>query len=254
MSTAPRGGLYLFLGPDRARKLQRIQALERHLGISYLDRHQLDASVMTSAELLALARQQPAMSPVRLIVVDEAHRLDQACVEALVQHHAVIAKTASVVLLVEKELSVRHGLAQAHEAIVTERFPAREALSAKPFALTDALGTNDLPQALGAVHDQLVAGKEPLEILGLVAWQLQRWVLVKRLLATGYSAEQIASVTRLRPWQLQRLQTELTRRSLPSLQRLLTRCWQLDVDAKSGRALPGLAIEQLVMEVCVSAG
>lgn len=250
------GGLYLFTGPDRPRKFQRIQALERSLGIQPFDRHHLDAAAVSSSDLVALARQQPAASPVRLIVVDQAQRLDGPGVDALLQHAAVIAKSACLVLLVEVELTQRHPLARAvprgmaGSRLAIENFPERQSASAKPFALTDALGHQDLAGALTAVQDQLVAGKEPLELLGLVAWQVNRWVMIKRLRDAGYGTEQMVSATGLRPWQVERLQTEVARRSLESLERALTRCWQFDVDAKRGRAIPDLAVEQLVVELC----
>lgn len=243
-------GIHLFLGPDRAAKLQRIQAIERSLGVRPLDRHHVDAAQCSGAELLALCRQQPADSPVRLIVVEQAQRLDQSTVGALLQHAEVIAKSARLILLVETELSVRHALMHAGASMATERFAPRSTLAAKPFALTDALGTRDAAGALSALHEQLLAGKEPLELLGLVAWQLNRWVLVKRLNALGHGTERIAASTGLKPWQVERAQTEVARRPLEAIQRMLERCWQLDVDAKSGRTIPELAVEQLVVEVC----
>ncbi|MBI4343080.1 MAG: hypothetical protein HY599_06905 [Candidatus Omnitrophica bacterium] len=246
---SPRG-IHLFLGPDRAGKLQRIQALERSLTVQPLDRHHLDGAQVRGAELIALCRQQPALSSLRLVVVDQAHRLDQACVAALLQHAGVIAKSACLVLLVETELSVRHALSHAAASVATERFVGRNTIAAKPFALTDALGTRDAGGALASLHDQLLAGKEPLELLGLVAWQLQRWVSVKRLSGAGWGTERIAQVTGLKPWQVERVQGEVARRPLESLQQLLERCWQLDVDAKSGRTIAELAIEELVIEIC----
>ena len=160
----------------------------------------------------------------------------------------MIAQTACVVLLVEQELSARHALARA--TLPTERFVGRNTIAAKPFALTDALGTRDTTSALASWHDQLLAGREPLEVLGLVAWQLHRWVLIKRLSASGLSEERIAQATGFRPWQVQRAQDEVAQRPLASLQRLLERCWELDVDAKSGRAVPELAVEMLITDVC----
>ena len=245
------GGIHLFLGPDRLRKLQRIRELERELGIHPLDRHRLDAASATPAELLALCRQRPATSPRRLIVVDQAHRLVRTCVEALLQHAASITQTACLILLVETELGLRQALAQLTQAVSVERFAGGEPLPSKPFALTDALGSRDVAGALAALHDQLRAGKEPLELLGLIAWQLQRWVAIRRLRDAGESMERIASMTGLRPWHIQRAQAEVAHRTLDSLQALLTRCWQLDVDAKSGRINSELAIEMLAVEACL---
>ncbi len=244
-------GLYLLLGTDRPKKLQRVQALERSLNIQPLDRHEVDGSAITSAQLLALCRQQPALSPVRLIVVDRAHRLEPPCIEQLLRQAQTLAQTACLVLLIEAELSVRHPLHGVGKPVITEHFASREAPSAKPFAMTEALGARDLGAALGAMHDQMRTGREPLELLGLVAWQVQRWLLVKRLAASGASADGISASTGLKAWQVQRLHAEVASRSLGELKQLLHRCRQLDVDAKQGRATPVMAIEQLIAEVCV---
>lgn len=245
-----QGGVHLFVGADRVGKLQRIQQLERSLTVQPLDRHHVDAGAMTSSQLLALCRQQPAVSPVRLIIVEEAHRLDRAGVEALLHHAAVIAQSAYVALLVEVELSDRYAIAKLAGAVSVERFPEREGPVAKPFALTEALGRADVAGALEAARAHLVRGKEPLELLGLIAWQLQRWITAKRLLSTGVSVERLADLAGLRPWQAQRVHTEVAGRPLASLQQLLARCWELDVDAKRGRALPELAVEELIVDVC----
>ena len=256
-----RGGVHLFVGPDRSRKLARLHELEHALKIQPLDRHQLDAAVSTGAAFLALCRQRPAASPVRLIVMDQAQRLDAASVNGLVEHAEVIMKNACVVLLVEGELSARHALAKvqqrngaggAGKLFTTEWFPGRSGPPTKPFALTEALGQQDVAAALAAVRDQLSAGKEPLELMRLVAWQLHRWMTVKRLDSAGYSAERMVSVTGMHSWQVQRLQSEVARRSLESLQQTLSRCWQLDLDAKRGRTIPELALEELILEMCGS--
>ena len=244
------GGVYLFLGPDRAGKLKRVQELERSLCIQPLDRHGLDGAAVTPAQLLALCRQRPAASPARLIVVEQAHRLAKSGVEALIEHAPVIQDNACVVLLCETELPVKHPLMAAGQVMRIERFPGREVLAAKPFAMTDALGRGDLADALSALHDQLTWGKEPLELLGLLAWQVQRWLVVKRLQQGGGSAEAISATLGVRPWQAQRLQAEVAEYSLGALQELLRRCWQFDLDAKRGRVMPEWAVEQLVIGVC----
>jgi DNA polymerase III delta subunit len=242
----------LFVGPDRPRKLQRLHELERSLKVQPLDSHRLQAASVTSAELLALCRQQPIVSPVRLVVVDDAQRLDAAGIAALLEHAPAIGQVARLILLVETELSLRHELAKPHPEIVVERFQGAADAPLKPFALTEALGAGNAGAALSAAHDQLRAGREPLELVGLVAWQLQRWVTVKRLLERGFTTEGIVSSTGMKLWQVQRLRSEVERRPLTRLQRALERCWELDVDAKRGRTSPELAIEQLILEVCLA--
>src|SRR3989338_6642243 len=118
MSVIPDGGCYLFVGADRARKLQRIQSLERSLRIASLDRPQLDGAAITAAKLIAICRQQPAASPLRLVVVEQAHKLDAAGISALLTLADVIRRNACVVLLVEAPLPARHPLAQAGRALL----------------------------------------------------------------------------------------------------------------------------------------
>lgn len=255
MSATPSShspSLFLFIGPDRAGKLQRVHRLAQTWRVDALDFHHLDGGALDAATLMTWCRQQPAASACRLIVIDDAHRLDPACAEALIQQAAVIAGSARVLLLVEAAWPARHPLANPPEVIAVERFPDRGGEpAAKPFALTDALGASDLPGACVALQEQLATGKEPLEVLGLVGWQLTRWVTTRRWLDQGAGAERISAMTGWKPWYVRRLSEEVERRPLAALQRLLLRCWQLDVDAKRGRILPQMAIEQLITEVCV---
>ena len=248
--TAPSPlGLHLFLGPDRPRKLQRIQELERALAVDPLDRHLVDGSTIPGEALLALCRQRPAASPGRLIVVDEAHKLDARCAEALLAKAPVLAQSACVVLLIDKEPGSRHPLARP-DAGRREDFPGRDTPAAKPFALIEALGMRDASGALSAVHDQLRDGKDPLELLGLITWQVQRWVAVRRLMDRKVPLEEIAAAAGLRPWQAQRIQREVASRPLGALQALLARCWQVEGESKTGRAIPLVAVEQLILELC----
>jgi DNA polymerase III delta subunit len=250
-ASSPRG-LHVFLGPDRARKLQRLQEWERALGAGPLDRHDLDAASAAADEVVALARQRPAAAAARLIVIDRAHALGADAVAGLLRHAASVAETACVVCLVEVELGARHALAAAQRdgALTIERFPGRETAAAKPFALADALANADAGEALRALRDQLDAGRDALEVFGLVSWQLQRWVLFKRLARAGPGAEALAALTGLKPWQAERLRTEVARRSLGQWQRLLAFCWEMEAAAKTGRTPPVLAVERLILEAC----
>lgn len=248
--SSARGGLFLLVGPDRARKWQRVQALEQSLGVGVLDQHHLDGTEVGSAELIASCRQSPAVAPFRLIVIDRGERLSRECLSSLIHHRESIIQVACVLILSEASLNKRHALSQFVDQFESEIYPSSDEQAQKPFALTDAMANGDVVNALIVFNDQLALGKEPFEVLGLVTWQAQRWITVKRLLNEGSSPDQIMSVVKLKPWQMQRLRKELANRSLNWLQQMLTRCWEVDRDAKSGRTLPSLAVEQLVVSMC----
>ena len=251
VTSAPRG-ILLFLGPDRAQKRQRIREIAEALRVTDLDRHELDAAASTCESFLALCRQSPAVSSARLIIVDRADRLSPLAVSGLLEHASLIAKIACVVLLVEKELSVRHALAKAsrEKGWTIVRFADQTKAPFKPFALVDALGEADFSRCVSALREQLLQGREPVEVIGLVAWQFQRWMTVRRLMDARISASQIASAAGLRAWQIERIQKELSGRSVRDLREALERCWRLDADVKRGRVLPWVAIEQVLAAWC----
>ncbi len=245
---APRG-LMLFTGPDRARKLQRLDALVRAWRVDVLDRHQVDGPA-ADADLLRLCRQQPAASPVRFIVVDRADRLPKDVADALLAHAPALTACACVVLLVDGDLPARSPLAgAARRPVQIEAFPAREIPAAKPFALLDALGAGHVGAALEVVRDQFSGGREAVELFGLVSWQVQRWVAARRLLDAGTPPDRLGRTLGLGAWQTQRLCQEVRMRPLAALQRLLERCWELERDAKTGRLPPEAALETLVLEI-----
>jgi DNA polymerase III delta subunit len=250
--------LVALLGPDRVRKLERIEQQARELSTHALDRHRISATELPAAALVGLCRQQPAASAVRLIVVDEAHRMPMPGIELLRQHAPAIARASRVLFLIDVELTSRHAWARtlqdagSKKWLQVERFPGRATSPAKPFALVEALGRGDLSGALTAVRTQLQTAREAPEIVGLIAWQLQRWVTVKRLLMAGHTAQRIEGLTGLHGWQVERLQGEVAQRSLAWLQDALAKCWKLDTDVKRGRVVPELAVEQFVSEVCLA--
>lgn len=243
-------GFYALLGPDRPRKLLRVQALERALGVGPLDRHAVDAAG-AGPELAALCRQRPAQGMARLIVVDGAHRLTMPAVEALTQHAAAIQQTACVIFLLDEPPSARAAVSKLPGKLLrTEEFPDCDRPALKPFALIDALGRRAPAAALTALEDQLAAGRDPLEVLALISWQLQRWMLIARCTEAGWSEERIGQATGLRGWQLQRLAAEVAGASRPAFERLLGWCWRIEADVKTGRRLAPVALAELVTAVC----
>ena len=279
MTTRPAGGLLIWLGSDRAQKRRRLDALRATHRIDMLDVHTCEAGPLTPAQLLSLLRQQPAASPARLVVVDDAQRLKAACVQALLEHGAprnrgAISGTESrecsafhgaaawattwLVLWVDGALEARHPLQALMPQAAVERGEAADqeprgaGRAAGGFAVVDAIAQRHTAAALRALHEQLAQGKDPLELIGLVAWQVQRWLTVKELLAAGASGERVSAVAGLQSWQLDRVQEQVRGRSVEELRGQLEACWQVDAEAKRGRTLPRPALEQLVISVCQS--
>ena len=243
--------LRLFLGADRAHKLERVRQLADQLQISPLDFHSIHAAQMTTPEILSLIRQHPMQSPRRLVVIDEAHRLEAACLEALSQQWEQFQQTACVVLLVEADIDDEPAWEGLRRRASVEDFGGEASRTPDHFVWLNAIAQRNIPAALQGLHEQLGSGKEELELLGLMVWQVQRWLTLAHLLEAGASRAQIEAATGWKPWLVARLMDEVRGRSVESLHDSLERCWKLDVDAKRGRA-PRLttALEQVVVSLC----
>jgi len=253
------GGIVVFVGPDRPRKLERVMALRHEIPVDLLDRHELDATQVSAAELSKLIRAHPAASPRRLIVIDEAHRLDASCLKALDDHAPLLEQMACVVLLVDVDLAPTHPLAARLSQWPVERFASSpssaeesEGASARPeFAMLHAIARRDAVAAVAALHEALQRGSDVTELLRVLAWQLQRWLTVHASREAGLSHEQIAAQAGLRPWQMERTMREVAGRTSESLRRALERCWELEVAAKSGRGpVLRVGLESLLLELC----
>ena len=249
---AARAGLYFFLGSDRAQKRQRVRELGHALAVHQVDWHSLHAAELSAATLSSLLRAPAMMGPTRLVVIDEAQRLDGLCLKILTQAVPTLAPHG-VILLIHEELPSAHPLAALRSQAVVQRFeePATVGASGR-FALVEALATREASAVLQALHEQLMAGKDVLELVGLIVWQLHRWLTVQHLVESGTSRERIGELTRLQSWQLERVLRELAGWSTTALQQALWRCWELDRAAKRGAlANPRAALEGWLVEVCL---
>lgn len=208
---------------------------------------------MSPAGLGTLIRELPASARARLIIIDDAQRLNAACL-ALLERHAASLATSCVILLVDEPLSAKHPLMALKAHATVERFEkpfdAEASESGKgAFGLVEAIGRRDAAAALQVIHEQVAAGKEVVELMGLLVWQLQRWLAVSRLVDAGVARDRIGLIAGLKPWQVSRVLAELKGRSTASLKAALDRCLELDTAVKTGRVPPRTALEGWVVEL-----
>ena len=265
--------MLVFVGPDRARKRQRLEQLAASLKLHELDRHALVAGEPAADELPRLIREHPIGGPCRLIVVDEAHRLDAALANALQAFAGDPSATNVVVLLVDGQLEAKWPISALKVVATMEAFDAPSDPQARSgpnvFGLVDALARRDAKAALALLDQQLAEGREVYEVVGLLGWQLQRWLTVSRLMRAGDRARQGEEVPRaaeraaglranasaieaagITDWQARKMAEQLGSWTTEALLALARRCLDLDHAAKSGRVVPRLALEQLIVETC----
>jgi len=241
----------LWLGPDRVRKRERLHALQQELSVHLLDWHSVQAAELSAGSLAMWLREVPAASARKVLIVDDALRLDRACVECIRDYAGRGSPPTRLIVLIEGSLPAAHPLHELMRQVVVERFETASGESRQPFALVHAIANRQMAEALRVVHDELENGKDALELISLVAWQVQRWLTVKRLRESGASTQEIVTAVGCQPWQADRLLAEVADCSAAWLRESLEACWEVETRAKSGR-LPilRLALEELVIRVC----
>jgi DNA polymerase III delta subunit len=119
------------------------------------------------------------------------------------------------------------------------------------FELTRAVERRDLAGALVTL-DRLLAGEEPMRILGLLTTTLRRAWRVRELTRAGQGADQIARTLYLHPRVTEALVASTRGAAGERLPRQLERCWEVERRLKS-QGEPRAELVALVAELCAGA-
>jgi len=119
------------------------------------------------------------------------------------------------------------------------------------FHFTDALSSRNASAALGLFQSQLQLGVHPLVLHALLTRQLRTLVVVEDLLQQGKPAGSIAAEADLHPFVAQKATAAVRQFQPGQLTRLFLDLAALDVEMKTGKADPELALAHFIAKVCV---
>jgi DNA polymerase-3 subunit delta len=118
------------------------------------------------------------------------------------------------------------------------------------FHMVDALGYGNIKRAILLLHQLLDEDLSPLYLLAMIVRQYRLLLQVKDLVARGLRPQAIARELKLQPWMVEKkLAPQARRYSLPQLETIYERLLAVDVDIKTGRMEPVLALDVLVAEL-----
>ncbi len=120
------------------------------------------------------------------------------------------------------------------------------AREASIFSLTDALGRKDTGAALDALRSLLEQGEPPLVIIAMLAKHIRLLLMVKLLMAKGYSSREIAQRLGVLPFVVDKAIRQSGNFTVEFLKRAYERLLNLDVALKTGRAEGPVSLELLV--------
>lgn len=114
------------------------------------------------------------------------------------------------------------------------------------FELTKAIGAGDVPRALALLANMLRNREPALRIQFMLARTLRQIWRAKELAAGGASRGDIAGAVGINPYFLDDVLVPARRMSRAALERAFERLYRADVDLKSSRIDPELALSRLV--------
>ncbi len=118
------------------------------------------------------------------------------------------------------------------------------------FNLVDAIANKNSRKATRLLYQFLEKGENELSILGMITWQFRNLLVVKDLLARGYSQQEIIKKTGLHPFVVQKTIWQSKNFKMSHLKKVYTKLASADLAIKTGQIEPSLALELLVVGLC----
>jgi DNA polymerase-3 subunit delta len=128
-----------------------------------------------------------------------------------------------------------------------------QAHEANLFDLVDALGQGNRSRALAAMHVLFEHGERPERILGMVARQVRLLLQAKDAVNRGDAPDAVGRLLGLPPFPTRKLLDQVRLFNLSQLLAMHRRVLETDLQIKTGRLLPALALELLVAELASQA-
>jgi DNA polymerase-3 subunit delta len=120
------------------------------------------------------------------------------------------------------------------------------ARQASIFDMVDALGRRDGKTASRIYHTLLDAGDHPLALLAMIARQFRLLIQVKELAPRLGTPQAIARELKQSPYPIKKVLAQSNNFSFPQLHRIYHRLLDTDVEIKTGRIDPTLAIDTFI--------
>ena len=123
-----------------------------------------------------------------------------------------------------------------------------QAHEANVFELVDALAQGNRSRALSALHVLFEQGERPERILGMVARQVRLLLQGKDAVGRGEAPDAVGRLLGLSPFPARKVLDQVRLFSLSQLLAMHRRVLETDLQIKTGRLEPALALELLVAE------
>lgn len=117
------------------------------------------------------------------------------------------------------------------------------------FKALDSLARGEKKEAALIFRGLLEKGEQPLPILAMIAFQFRNILAVKDLMSRSSSDQAIFSNLNLHPFVIKKSYYLAQRFTLEQLKKIHQKIFRADIDIKTGRLDPGVALDLLIAEI-----
>ncbi|MBU2539697.1 hypothetical protein KJ786_00840 [Patescibacteria group bacterium] len=117
------------------------------------------------------------------------------------------------------------------------------------FKTIDAIAQKNKKQALNLLYKHLEDGDAPLYLLSMIGYQFRNLLIVKDLAERNTPYNLIAKKSGLHPFVVRKAYDQMRQFSLQELKKIYQRIFEVDLNIKTGRIEPEIALEMLIMKL-----
>lgn len=119
------------------------------------------------------------------------------------------------------------------------------------FSLTDALAKKDIKTAQNILKNIIDSGEEIYGLLSMIAFQFRNLILVKLAEKEGVSSQMFLTETRMNPYVHKKTSQQVRNFTLEKLKEIYHQIFESDLAIKTGEKEPGLALDLLIVKICM---
>jgi len=117
------------------------------------------------------------------------------------------------------------------------------------FKTIDAIAEKNKKQALSLLHKHLEKGDSPLYLLSMINFQFRNLIQIKSLVEKNCTYQNIQKSTKLHPYVVKKSLWQARSFSFPELKKIYQKIFKADINIKTGRLNPELALDLLITEI-----
>ena len=117
------------------------------------------------------------------------------------------------------------------------------------FKTVDALGQRQKALAFKLLHQHLEQGESEIYLFSMLAYQFRNLLLVKDQLERGAQFNALAAKLKIHPFVLRKSFDQAKNFSLSALKKIYSRLAEIDIQIKSGRIEPRVALDLVAQEI-----